>query len=75
MKHILSGKAIARAIRGHFMVHAALNTMLAANAYNIKVPIKEECRDEVILHRNEVLLDPVNYVLDGGSLLHRLPWT
>ena len=35
VKHILSGKAIARAIRGNFIVHAALNTILAANAYKI----------------------------------------
>ena len=27
MKHILSGKAIARAIQGHLMVYAALSTM------------------------------------------------
>ena len=32
VKHILSGKAIARAVRGHLMVHAALN------AYNIPQP-------------------------------------
>ena len=38
VKHILSGKAIARAIRGHFMIHAALNTKLIANAYNIPLP-------------------------------------
>jgi len=28
-----------------------------------------------VKNENEVLLDPVHYVLDGGSLLHRLPWT
>lgn len=38
VKHMLSGKAIARAIRGHFLVDAALNTMLVANAYNIPLP-------------------------------------
>ena len=52
VKHILSGKAIARAIRGHFMVHAALNTMLTANAYNITLPVNEESRDEAILHQS-----------------------
>ncbi len=35
---MLSGKAIARAVRGHLMVYAALNTMLTANAYNIPLP-------------------------------------
>ena len=38
VKHILSGKAIARAVRGNFMVHAALNLMLASNAYNTELP-------------------------------------
>ncbi len=83
VKHILSGKAIARAIRGHFMVHAALNTMLAANAYNIKVPIKEECRDEVILHQNlmnarnlyeEIMVDGISATstLSSKALLHEI---
>jgi len=35
MKHILSGKATSRAIQRHLMVHAALCTMLTANAYNL----------------------------------------
>ena len=38
VKHILSGKAIATAVQGHLMVHAALNAMLTANAYNIPLP-------------------------------------
>ncbi len=52
VKHILSGKAIARAIRGHFIVHAALNAILAANAYKITIPINGECYDESILHQD-----------------------
>lgn len=51
VKHILSGKAIARAIRGHLMVYAALSTMLTANAYNMTLPNKGECHD---LHQSLV---------------------
>ncbi len=40
--HMMSGKAIARAVRGHFLVDAALNTMLVADLYNIDLPTKEE---------------------------------
>ena len=32
--HMLSGKAIARAVRGHFIVDAALNALILANAIN-----------------------------------------
>ena len=49
VKHILSGKAISRAIRGHLMVHAALSTMLTANAYNLTLPTNGECMEEIIL--------------------------
>ncbi len=52
VKHILSGKAIARAIRGHLMVYATLSTMLTANAYNMKLPTKGECCDD--LHQSLV---------------------
>lgn len=38
VKHMLTGKAVARAIRGHLLVDAALNTMLIANAYNVPLP-------------------------------------
>lgn len=42
VKHMLSGKAIARAMRGHFLVNAALNTVLVANAYNVPLPQQVE---------------------------------
>jgi hypothetical protein len=38
VKHILSGKAISRAVRGHLMVFASLSTILIANAYNLPLP-------------------------------------
>lgn len=38
VKHMLTGKAVARAVRGHLLVDGALNTMLIANAYTIPLP-------------------------------------
>ncbi|MCG8032822.1 MAG: hypothetical protein JAZ03_11695, partial [Candidatus Thiodiazotropha taylori] len=39
--HMLSGKALSRAVRRHLLVDAALNTMLVANTYNVPVPSKD----------------------------------
>lgn len=41
VSHMLSGKAVSRAVCGHLMVDAALNTILAADVYNVPVPNKE----------------------------------
>ena len=41
VRHILTGKAISRAVRGHMLVDAALNTILVAKAYHIPLPTKE----------------------------------
>ncbi|KAG1697184.1 hypothetical protein GQR58_006011 [Nymphon striatum] len=35
VKHMLTGKAISRAIRGHLLVYGALSTMFVANAYSV----------------------------------------
>ena len=40
--HMLSGKAISRAVRGHLLVDAALNTMLVADLYNVPLPSNDE---------------------------------
>ena len=36
--HILSGKAVARAVRGHLLIDSALNAMVAAKAFNTSLP-------------------------------------
>jgi len=36
--HMLSGKAVARARRGHFLVDAALNIILIADAFQVPLP-------------------------------------
>ena len=38
VKHMLTGKALSRAVRAHLLVYAALHTMLLADAYNLPVP-------------------------------------
>ncbi|EDO33944.1 predicted protein [Nematostella vectensis] len=38
--HMLTGKAISRAIRGHLLVNSALNAMLASKTYDITLPTK-----------------------------------
>ena len=35
--HILSGKAVERAIRGHFLIDAALNAMLISKAFDVNL--------------------------------------
>ena len=38
--YMLSGKAVSRAIRGHFLVDGALNAMLASKTFNVPLPVK-----------------------------------
>ena len=45
--HMLTGKAIARSVRGHLLVYAALNTMLVADAYNLPLPLQTSDTDEL----------------------------
>jgi len=40
--HILSGKAVARAVRGHLLVDSALNAMVAAKTFNTSLPAYPE---------------------------------
>ena len=41
VRHMLTGKAISRAVRGHMLVDAALNTIVVAKAYHIPLTTKE----------------------------------
>ena len=43
------GLAISRAIRGHLMILAALNTILLANAYNLPLPTYQRRKTAMIL--------------------------
>ena len=38
---MMSGKVVSRAVRGHTLVDATLNTTLLADAYNLPLPTKD----------------------------------
>ena len=40
--HMMNGKSVARAVRGHFLVDTALNAMLLSRSSNIDIPAVEE---------------------------------
>ena len=46
--HMLSGKAIARAIRGRFMVDVVLNALILASSYNVPIPALEMETEELM---------------------------
>jgi len=43
--HMLSGKAIARAVRVHFIVDAALNTLMLRKVFNVPLPCHTEASE------------------------------
>ena len=45
--HMLTGKAVARAVRGHFLVDAALNTLLVCITFNTPLPVDTRVYDAV----------------------------
>ena len=45
--HMLTGKTAARAVRGHFLVDAALNTLLVCNTFTIPLPVDTRVDDAV----------------------------
>ncbi|CAG2195214.1 unnamed protein product [Mytilus edulis] len=46
VSHMLSGKAIARAVRGHFLLDTALTALILSNIYGIPVPKIEVSSEE-----------------------------
>ncbi len=71
--HMLSGKAISQAVRGHFIVDAALNTLVLAHAFRIPVPgcpnAANEDTDEAMgvpeLHEHSTDLDEAGVLFEG----------
>ena len=45
--HMMTGKAVSRAVRGHLLVDAALNTILLADVYNVPAPRKDAVQDRI----------------------------
>ena len=42
VNHMLSGKAVSRALHGHLLVHAALHTILLADTYNVPLSLEDD---------------------------------
>ena len=42
VNHMLSGKAVSRALREHLLVDAALHTIFLADAYNVPLPLEDD---------------------------------
>ena len=56
--HILNGKAISRAIRAHFLVDAALTSILMSQTFNIScLPLEQGTRDEAMEPREDQVID------------------
>ena len=50
--HMLSGKAISRAVRGHLLVETALNTILLSKAYDVPLPTEGERQQDRVKDSN-----------------------
>ena len=46
VEHILTGKAIARAVRAHLLVHAAVNTLIVSKALKVPIPGLQDKSDD-----------------------------
>ena len=68
---MLTGKAVSRAVRGHLLVDAALNTILVADTYNVPVPTKQEADDLKavgVLRNPDCSDDEETHDLDTGTI-------
>ena len=66
--HMFSGKAIARAVRGHLIVDAALNALLLAKIFGVPLPGSSESED---VEAEEVIEETArNADLDEVSVLY-----
>ena len=53
--YMLSGKAIARAVRGHFIVDSALNALILASTFNVPIPGGSEIANNEIEEVTETI--------------------
>ncbi|KAL8606521.1 hypothetical protein ACOMHN_037752 [Nucella lapillus] len=80
--HILNGKAYSRAVRAHLLMDAALGAILTSRAFDLPWILLHQQADNALLEylwssaKEDTTLpnENINFVLDGGSLLHKLPW-
>jgi hypothetical protein len=75
--HMLSGKAVARVVRGHLLVDAALNTLLGARIFDVDLPSEDTTQnvsDDVPTDNTDVIGEPstssvsVEAMSDNGDL-------
>ena len=59
---MLSGKAAARALRGHLLVDAALHILLLADAYNVALPFADDSNKPEVEKNSKGSHDDVNCV-------------
>ena len=74
--HMLTGKAIAQAVRGHLIVNAALNALLLAKIFNVPLPGCTVNEDEVAEDVTEVTASVIegiarNSDLDEATILYK----
>ena len=46
--HMMSGKAIARAIRAHFLVDAALHALMVRDTFNVPITVESNEDDDQV---------------------------
>ena len=63
--HIMSGKAVSRAVRGHLLVYASLQTMLTANALHCPLPTADGDDDTDVLDGTTDGVDDTTNGVDG----------
>ena len=74
--HMMSGKAIARAIRGHFLVDAALNALLVNDTLNF--PLSVESQDDSdgdmsqVTPEEQGMVESLNELKQVGSMLQKV---
>ena len=72
--HMLSGKAVTRAIRGHFLVHEVLSSMIVTNALDLTLTVNEINTSEMEMMKEDtrsVMQEKSNAVsipLSGNSV-------
>ena len=69
--HMMTGKAVSRAICGHLLVDAALSSTLLADVYNVPVPTKDvveaqTCDDET--NKRETIDSVITYSTEARGL-------
>ena len=67
IEYMMNGKAIARAVRAHFLIDAALNTLMLSEAQGVPIPNQDGIQaPEVILRESDQLPSSCSSTDSGG---------